>query len=153
MKWLLVLALLILAPFALEGGALAQGAQPPPASGAVGPATALTPSPDARAKQWLTLLDDKNYADAYKQMGTAAQGKIASGAWTQKQVTTREPLGAMATRDIKAIKLANNLPGMRDGQTATVQFESSFAHKAQAIETVQLVSDKGAWSVVGYTIN
>ncbi len=150
MKWPIALALLVLA----TPPALAQGAvQPPPATGAVGPATALTPAPDVRAKQWLGLLDDKNYTDAYKQMGAAAQGKIKSDAFAEQLGSTRGPLGAMATRAIKSIKMSNTLPGMRDGQYATVQFDSSFAHKAQATETVVLASDKGAWSVVGYHIN
>jgi hypothetical protein len=142
MKWQIAFVLMVLA-----SPALAQGAQkqPPPAAGAVGAATTLTPSPDVRAKQWLTLVDDKNYSDAYKQMGTAAQAKVAANNWAQKIGTARDPLGAMASRDIKSINLA--------GQSATVQFESSFAHKTQALETVQLVSDKGAWSVVSYTVN
>ena len=122
-----------------------QQRQPAPAAGAVGPATTLTPSPDVRAKQWLTLVDDKNYTDAYKQMGPAAQGKIASTPWAQKLSSSRDPLGAMASRDIKSISLS--------GDAATVQFYSTFAHKAQATGTVQLVSDKGAWSVVGYSVN
>jgi hypothetical protein len=105
----------------------------------------MTPSPDVRAKQWLTLVDDKNYADAYKQMGPAARDKTAAAAWAQKIGNTRAPLGAMASRDIKSIDLS--------GQSVTVKFDSSFAHKAQALETVQLVSDKGAWSVVGYSVN
>jgi hypothetical protein len=58
----------------------------------------------------------------------------------------------MNSRDIKAIKLTKILPGMRDGQYATVQFDSGFAHKASAVETVTLTSDKGAWSVIGYSI-
>jgi hypothetical protein len=147
MKWPIALVVLVLAT-----PALAQSAQPPPAAGAVGPATALTPSPDDRAKQWLGLVDDQNYADAYKQMGPEAQGKITSSVWAEKLGSTRGPLGAMATRTINSIKLSNTLPGIRDGQYATVQFDSSFAHKAQATETVVLASDKGAWSVVGYFI-
>lgn len=148
MKWSIAFVLLVLAAPALAQGAVQQ----PPATGAVGPATALTPSPDDRAKQWLGLIDDQNYPDAYKQMGPEAQGKITASAWSEKLGGTRGPLGAMATRSIKSIKLSNTLPGMRDGQYATVQFNSSFAHKAQATETVVLASDKGAWSVVGYFI-
>ena len=143
MKSVIALVLVLAATPALAQSG--QQKQAPPAAGAVGPATTLTPSPDVRAKQWLTLVDDKNYTDAYKQMGLAAQGKIASAPWAQKLSSTRDPMGAMASRDIKSINLS--------GQSATVQFESSFAHKAQAIETVQLVSDKGAWSVVGYNVN
>ena len=147
MKWLALLFVAVLA-----GPALAQGAatQPPPAAGAVGPATPLTPTPDDRAKQWLTLVDDQNYNDAYKQM---SQQKSAIGAWAAEIAQKRAPLGAMASRDIKAIKLTKILPGMRDGQYATVQFDSSFAHKASAVETVTLTSDKGAWSVIGYSLD
>jgi hypothetical protein len=42
---------------------------------------------------------------------------------------------------------------MRDGQYAVVKFDSAFAHKVAAVETVTLVSEKGAWSVIGYFIN
>jgi hypothetical protein len=34
------------------------------------------------------------------------------------------------------------------GEGATVQFDSSFAHKVVAVETVVLTLEKGAWSVV-----
>ena len=61
-------------------------------------------------------------------------------------------MGAMATRNIKDIKMSKTMPGMHDGQYAIVQFDSSFAHKASAVETVTLVLDNGAWSVVGYRI-
>jgi hypothetical protein len=146
--------LVFLLALLLAGPALAQGAPPqPPASGAVGPATPLTPAPDDRAKQWLNLVDDQNYNDAYQQMSKTAQSKTSAGAWAMKVSQTREPLGAMASRDLKTVKLSNVLPGMRDGQYATVEFDSSFAHKAAAMETVTLISDKGAWSVMSYTVN
>jgi hypothetical protein len=148
MKWL---ALFLALSFA--GPAFAQGAaQPAPSPGAVGPATPLTPSPDVRAKQWLGLVDDQNYNDAYKQMSASAQGKITPAAWAARISQLREPLGAMSSRDIKAIRLTKVLPGMQDGQSATVQFDTSFAHKAPAVETVELASEKGAWSVTGYSI-
>jgi hypothetical protein len=143
MRWLaLAFALLIVPP------ALAETTAAP-----AGPSTSMTPSPDDRAKQWLTLVDDKNYNDSYNQMGAAAQGKIAVGPWTAKVSAAREPLGAMATRTIKDVKMTRALPGMRDGQYATVRFDSSFAHKAMAIETVVLTSEKGGWSVISYAVN
>lgn len=55
------------------------------------PATSMTTSPDDRAKQWMTLIDDQNYADAYQQMGAVARGKIAADSWTQKIRGAREP--------------------------------------------------------------
>lgn len=140
MKWLFVaFALLFAAP------AWAQTA--------AGPSTAMTPTPDDRAKQWLTVIDDQNYADAYKQMGAMARDKTAEQNFAEKVGGTRTPLGAMSSRTLKDVKMAKTLPGMRDGQYAVVRFDSAFAHKAAAVETVTLVSENGAWSVVGYFID
>jgi len=142
MKWIaLAFGLLIAGP------ALAQG--PAPAV----PATAMTPTPDDRAKQWLTLVDDANYADSYKQMGAMATGKILADAWAQKIRDARGPLGAMASRSLKDVKMSKTLPGAPDGQYATIRYDSAFAHKAAAVETVVLSSGKDGWSVVGYFIN
>ena len=140
MKWLLVaFALIFVSPV------LAQTA--------AGPSTSMTPTPDDRAKQWLTLVDDQNYADAYKQMGAGARNKATEQDFATKVGGTRTPLGAMSSRTIKDVKLTKTLPGMRDGQYATVRFDTAFAHKAAAVETVTVESESGGWSVIGYFIN
>ena len=141
-------------PVALAFALLLTGLAPNAAlAQAAPPTTAMTPTPDDRAKQWLTLVDDANYGDSYKQMGALATGKITADAWTQKLKGAREPLGAMSSRDIKDIKLSKTLPGAPDGQYAIVQYNSAFAHKAAAVETVILSSGKDGWSVVSYFIN
>lgn len=117
------------------------------------PAMSMTMSPDDRAKQWMTLIDDQNYADAYQQMGAAGRAKAAADPWTQKIRDARMPLGAVSSRMLKDVKMTKTLPGMRDGQYATVRYDSAFAHKAAGVETVTLVLENGAWSVVGYFIN
>ena len=140
MKWFAVaFALLVAAPALAQTGA--------------GSSTPMTPTPDDRAKQWLTLVDDQNYADAYKQMGATARAKASVDSFTQKVGGVREPLGAMSSRTLKDVKLTKTLPAMRDGQYATVRYDSAFAHKAAVIESVTLVSENGGWSVIGYFIN
>jgi hypothetical protein len=140
MRWLVfALSLLVAAP------AMAQTA--------AGPATAMTPTPDDRARQWLILVDDANYADAYTQLDSAARDKITADAWGQKLRGARAPLGAMASRALKDVKLAKTMPGMPDGQYAIVRYDTSFAHKASAVETVVLRSQAGAWSTIGYFIS
>ena len=140
MKWLLVAFALIFAAPVL-------------AQTAAGPSTPMTPTPDDRAKQWLSLVDDKNYADAYKQMGVMARGKSSEQDFAAKISNERAPLGAMASRTLKDVNAAKTLPGMRDGQYTIVRYDSSFAHKAAAVESITLESEHGAWSVVGYSIN
>lgn len=140
MKWLLMAFALVLAV-------------PAWAQTASGPSTAMTPSPDDRAKQWLSLIDDQNYADAYKQMGAGARSKSSEQEFAAKIGGERTPLGAMASRTLKDVNAAKTLPGMRDGQYTIVRFDSSFAHKTAAVESVTLESENGAWSVVNYSIH
>jgi hypothetical protein len=116
------------------------------------PATSMTVSPDDRAKQWLLLVDDKNYADAYQQMGTAAH-KVAGESWSQNIRSRRDPLGAMSSRTLKDVKMTKTLPGLRDGQYATVRYDSAFARKAASVESVTLVMENGAWSVIDYRVD
>lgn len=140
MKWLLVaFALLFAAPV------LAQAA--------AGPSTPMTPTPDDRAKQWLTLIDDRNYADAYRQMGAAERNQTNEPDFAAKMGAVRTPLGAMSSRTLEDIKLTKTLPGMRDGQYAVVRYDTAFAHKAATMESVTLVSESGAWSVVNYSVD
>jgi hypothetical protein len=132
--------------------ALAQTAAPVQPAPPV-PATAMTPTPDDRAKQWLTLLDDGNYAEAWKQAGTSLRAKITAESFGHDVGAVRAPLGAMASRNLKDVKMSKTAPGMPDGQYATIRYDSAFAHKAAAVETLTLSSDKDGWSVVGYHIN
>lgn len=124
-----------------------------PALAASAPATSITVSPDDRAKQWMTLVDDQNYADAYQQMSATGRGKIAADSWIQKIRDARAPLGAVSSRTLKDVKMTKTLPGVRDGQYATVRYDSAFARKAGDVETVTLILENGAWSVVSYFIN
>ncbi|HEY4076269.1 MAG TPA: DUF4019 domain-containing protein [Rhizomicrobium sp.] len=114
--------------------------------------TAMTPSPDDRARQWLTLLDDQNYADAYTQMAATARGKVSEGAWSKDIAARRTPLGAMSNRALKDIKLGKLRAGMRDGQTAAVRYDVTFAHNAAATESIGLVSEHGSWAVMSYAV-
>ena len=128
-------------------------AAPALAQTGAGPSTSMTPSPDDRAKQWLTLIDDQNYADAYKQMDASARNKVSEQDFAAKIGGARTPLGAMSSRALKDINVAKTRPGMRDGQYTIVRYDSAFAHKAAAVESVTLESENGAWSVAGYFIN
>ncbi|MGH6829138.1 MAG: DUF4019 domain-containing protein [Rhizomicrobium sp.] len=127
-------------------------ALPALAQAASGSSTAMTPSPDQRAKQWLILVDDGNYATAYRQMGKAGRDRISEPGFAEKLGRVRAPLGAMASRGLKDVKLQKTLPGMADGQYATIRFDTIFARKAHALETVRLVLGDKAWSVIGYFI-
>ena len=108
--------------------------------------TGVTPTPDDRARQWLVLVDDKNYAQSWSEAGKAFQGRQKTDAWAKDAGTLREPLGAVASRGLKSIDLSRN-------NVAVIKYDSVFAHKAAAVETVTLDFENGGWSVTDYSVN
>ena len=125
--------------------------QTPKPGATVGPAkkstvTAATPTPDDRARQWLVLVDDKNYAQSWSQAGKAFQAKQKADAWAAAAGDKRGALGAVASRDLKSIDLGRT-------DIAVVKYDTVFAHKAQAVETVTLAFENGGWQVTDYSVN
>jgi hypothetical protein len=67
--------------------------------------------------------------------------------------TFRKPLGDLASRTLKSAQAMTKLPGAPDGQYVVMQFETSFANKKSAIETVTFMLEKdGQWKSAGYFI-
>src|ERR1044072_8887739 len=64
--------------------------------------TASMPAPDDRARQWLVLVDDKNYAQSWSQAGKGFQSRQKAEAWAIAAGAKRAPLGAVASRDLKS---------------------------------------------------
>jgi len=126
---------------ALAGPAFSQASPARPST-----VTAVTPTPDDRARQWLVLVDDKNYTQSWSQAGKAFQGRLKTDLWAKEAGTVREPLGAVASRGLKSIDLTRN-------NTAVIRYDTAFAHKAAAVETNTLVFENGGWAVSDYSVN
>ncbi|MEG3087918.1 helix-turn-helix domain-containing protein [Sphingomonas sp. PB4P5] len=140
----------LLMTFAL--GLLALAILPPAAAP---PATAPTVSqaaPDAAvvdaARQWLVLVDQARWDDSYRGTGTAFQKLNTAEVWAATSDKVRVPLGAVISRTFVS---QQDLPAPPAGYQV-VKFRTRFANKAEAIETVSLEREAGAWRVVGVTI-
>ena len=70
--------------------------------------TAVTPTPDDRARQWLVLVDDKNYAQSWSEASKTFQSRQKVDAWATDAGAKRAPLGAVASRGLKSIDLSRN---------------------------------------------
>ena len=108
--------------------------------------TATTPAPDDRARQWLVLVDDKNYAQSWSEAGKAFQNRQKVEAWAANANARRAPLGAVASRSLKSIDLGRN-------NIAVIRYDTVFARKAAAVETVTLAFENGSWSVTDYAVD
>ena len=102
---------------------------------------------------WLKLLDDGQYAASWQQAGSFFRDHITSDAWARQIAAVRQPLGAMKSRKFKAAQYATQLPGAPAGQYVVIQYDTDYANKADAVETVTPMLDKdGKWRVSGYYI-
>ena len=130
-----VIALLVL------GTAMPGAAQPARRA----PSTSVTPAPDDRARQWLVLVDDKNFPQSWKDAGKAFQTRQSADAWANDASTKRVPLGAVASRDLKSIDVSRS-------NVAVIRYDTSFAKKTGAVETVTLSFENNGWAVTNYSV-
>lgn len=122
------------------------------------PQVATTPATDVvetlnsevveTAQRWLALLDQARWDESYRATGTAFRKLNTARTWAAVSEKVRAPLGAMVSRTIVS---QENLPAPPHGYEVT-KFRTSFANKADALETVTLDRENGAWRVVGVTI-
>lgn len=105
------------------------------------------------AQQWLTLVDAGQYAQAWSTAAGYLQAAVAQQPFESSLGAVRKPLGELVSRKLKSAKYTTSLPGAPDGEYVVLQFETSFAHKKTAIETVTPMLEKdGQWKVSGYYI-
>ena len=112
-------------------------------------ATAATESAD----RWLALVDAGQYAESWDTAAPLFKGATDRDRWVKISHSTRSSLGKVVSRTMKSAVYTTTLPGAPDGQYVVIQYESSFAHKKSAIETVTTSLEKDdQWKVCGYFI-
>lgn len=116
----------------------------PPAPAASVPSTKAT---DA-ARQWLALLDQSKWAESYRGTGASFRKLNTLQVWTTASEKVRAQFGAAGTRTLIS---REELPAPPRGYQV-VKFRTSFANKADAVETVTLDREDGAWRVFGVTV-
>lgn len=92
-------------------------------------------------------------ATSWKQASSYFQGAVTEKNWTDALNGTRKPLGKLLSRKIVKTQSATSLPGAPDGNYLVMQFDTSFANKKSAVETVTFMREKdGSWRAAGYYI-
>ncbi len=104
------------------------------------------------AELWLSQLDAGEYQATWENAASLFKGQITAAQWRQAASAARQPLGVLITRKLINGTYATSLPGAPDGEYVVLQFQTAFANKAQAIETVTPMLDRGEWRVSGYFV-
>jgi hypothetical protein len=107
----------------------------------------------AAAESWLKLVDAGDYAGSWDAGAKVFKAAVTKDQWAQAAGAARNPLGKLVSRKLKSREYKTSLPGAPDGKYVIVQYDTVFANKAAAVETVVPMADPdGAWRVSGYFV-
>jgi hypothetical protein len=105
------------------------------------------------AEQWLALVDAGSYAESWKTAAGFFQAAVPQDQWGHTIAAVREPLGDLVSRQLKNAQYTKSLPDAPTGNYVVLQFDTSFANKKGAVETITPRLDPdGQWKVSGYYI-
>ena len=105
------------------------------------------------AEAWLKLADEGKYAEAWDQCSANFKRAVTREKLEQQLQTVRGPLGKMISRTVNNSAYSTTAPGAPDGEYVKIQFDSSFANKKTAVETITVMLDPdGKWRVWQYLI-
>jgi Protein of unknown function (DUF4019) len=112
-----------------------------------------TSQAERAAEQWLALIDSGKYGESWDQAATLFKAALPREQWVSAMQSMRLQLGVTNTRSRTTSTYTTTLPGAPAGEYLVIQFQSDFASKNGAIETVTpMKDDNGAWKVSGYYI-
>ena len=105
------------------------------------------------AMEWLKLVDSGQYRESYHRSSAYFRSVVLEEDWERMIEAVRGPLGEVISRDFKSSQYTTSLPGAPDGEYMVIQFDTSFANKKSAVETITPMKDTdGKWRVSGYYI-
>lgn len=147
--WVVIGVLFMTVALALLAfAALPQAASAPPPT----PTATGDVKPDAEVldatRQWLALVDQDKWDDSYRATGSAFQKLNTPQVWAEVSDKMRAQLGAVISRTFLS---EQELPAPPHGYEV-VKFRTSYANRANAVETVTLEREDDAWRVVGEII-
>ena len=107
----------------------------------------------AAAKSWLSQLDAGLYAEGWRDASLFFRGAVNEPDWVDALIAFRTPLGKLESRTLKGAQRSDSLPGAPDGNYVVLLYDTSFEHKAVAVETVTFMQEEsGEWKAAGYFI-
>lgn len=100
------------------------------------------------AHDWLVLHDEGRWRECWDAAGASFRKMNSLNHWTEVAQKVRPPMGAVISR----VAISQELVPAPPYGVEVVKFRTSFANKADAVETVSLAREDGAWKVVGIFI-
>ncbi|QGX41189.1 DUF4019 domain-containing protein [Permianibacter aggregans] len=107
----------------------------------------------AAATQWLQKVDAKQLKQAYDSSGKLMREAVDVEKWSAAVEGVRQQAGEMQSRALNSVTAHESFPGLSNGDYMVVVFNTKFAHKPAAIETLSFQrEDDGQYRVIGYFV-
>ena len=120
------------------------------ASASVGAATDA--AKDAATK-WLAVMDQGKTAETWDAAAPMMQAAVTRDTWATVGSQVRAPLGAVKKRTLGSASYTRTLPNAPEGEYVVIQYDTEFANRPNAVETVvPMRLPDGSWKVSGYFI-
>lgn len=104
------------------------------------------------AKEWLALVDAKEYKKSWQEAAPFFMESVKEKQWEGMISSVRDPLGKTESRELLGTQFATTLPGAPEGEYIVIQFKTNFADKPDSVETITPMKAEGVWRVSGYFI-
>ena len=148
---MLIMSLIIAA--AILSFTLQSGATDSPAGQSPTPSTSASQAEGiGAARDWVALMDGGRWRDSWEAAGTLFRSQLTVEQWTAAVEPVRQPLGSVVSREFQSVIRTDSLPGAPAGEYEVIEFATRFAQREQAVETIILTREGGAWKVVGYFV-
>jgi hypothetical protein len=107
----------------------------------------------AAARAWLSAVDTGQYAKSWDEAAAFFKQNVSKADWEKAAGASRQPFGALKTRELESAQPTHELPGAPEGDYVVLTYHASFAGRSDATETVTPMRDAdGTWRVAGYFI-
>lgn len=119
----------------------------------------------AAAESWLSLVDGGAYPASWNQAARGLKASVKQAEWSQVVGGVRTPLGRVMSRKLRSREYTEKAPTTRmvggnlytlagSAKYVVIEYDTAFAHKPSAVETVIATADPdGAWRVSGYSVH
>ncbi len=142
------------------GGLLFSPALAAQQAGAPAQAQKSAPAADAHAAEeraaqkealgFLQYLDQGRYADSYAYTSAIIRAKMNAAQFAQELKKDRGSAGAKQTRKLLDASYTTSLQGAPAGRYVVLQYNTDFANKKDAVETLTMSYENGYWRVAGW---
>ena len=106
------------------------------------------------ASQWLAMLDQGKYADAWNGAADAIKKMGNQQQFAQVMRAQREPMGKLTSRALEASQYAKNPQNFPPGEYVELKYKTSLDNAPSGEELLQLVkTSDGSWKVGAYFPN